>query len=91
MLVAVVVAHGGEVGRVAVQRFGVERRTVVVEASAQFGGQVLGVGSAASVAAEVDLAAALQRGDDDVGSLLYASQEFAVGKDSLLRSDALFN
>ena len=57
-VVAEVVGGGGEVGAVAVECLGVEGRAVEVEASRQFCGEVLCVGGAAAIAAEVDLSAA---------------------------------
>ncbi len=88
-VVAVVVAHGGEVGGVAMEGFGVERRPVEVEAAGEFGGEVLGVGRTAAVAAEVDFSAAAQGGSDEVRGLLDAGQKFRVLQNRLLGSDGL--
>ena len=57
-VVAEVVGGGGEVRAVAVEGLGVEGRAVEVETARQFGGEVLCVGGAAAIAAEVDSSAA---------------------------------
>ena len=88
-VVAVVVAHGGEVGGVAMEGFGVERRPVEVEAAGEFGGEVLGVGRATAVAAEVDFSAAAKGGGDEVRGLLDADQKSGVLQNRLLDSDGL--
>ena len=86
-VVAVVVAHGGEVGGVAVEGLGVEGRAVEVEASGEFGGEVLRVGGTATVAAEMDLAAAAQRRCDHLRRAFNAAQKVMVVQYRLLRGD----
>jgi len=88
-VVAVVVAHSGEIGGVAVQRLGVERRTVEVETARKFGREMLRVGRAAAVAAKVNLAAVAQGCGDNLRSRLDAAQEGLVVQNRLLRGDAL--
>ena len=67
LLEAVVVADRGQRRGVGGERDGGERRAVVDEASDEFGGDVLGVGGAAAVAGEQDLAAAFERRGDPLG------------------------
>ena len=86
---AVVVADRGQRRGVGGERDGGERRAVVDEASDEFRGDVLGVGGAAAVAGEQDLAAALQRGSDALGDGDGGGDEFFVGRctlDRLLRA-----
>lgn len=90
-VVAVIVAHSGEVGGVAVEGFGVEGRPVEVEAAGELGGEVLRVGGAATVAAEMDFAAAAQGGDNHVSRLLDALHKFGVIENRLLRGDGLLD
>ena len=69
--------------------FGVERRPVEVEAAGELGGEVLGVGRAAAVAAEVDLAALPQGLGDHLRGLLDAALEIGVVENRLLHGDGL--
>ena len=89
VLIAVVVADGGKVGTVAMQCLGVEGRTIIVEAAAELGSQMLGVGGAAAVAAEVYLATAFKRGGYHIGSLFDTGKEVAVSQNILFCSDTL--
>ena len=73
------------------ERFGVERRTVEVEAAGEFRSEVLGVGGTASVTAEVDFAASTRRRNDYVRDLLDAVEEFGVIQNRLFRGDGLFD
>ena len=91
MLIAVVVAHGGEVRGVAVERFSVEGRTVEIEAAAQLCCEVLRVGGAASVAAEMYLASVAQRFFNDFRRHVYGVHQMRVRQHSLLHCDTLFN
>ena len=90
-VVAVIVAHSGEVGGVAVEGFGVEGRPVEVEAAGELGGEVLRVGGAATVAAEMDFAAAAQRRGDHLRRVINATQKVIIVQNRLLRSDGLLN
>lgn len=90
VFVAVVVAHCGEVRCVAVQRLGVEWRTVEIETSRELGGKVLCVGGTATVATEVDFASVAQTFGYGVGGQLYAVKKSAVGEQGLLCGNALF-
>lgn len=90
-VVAVVVAHRGKVGGVAVEGFGVERWPVEVETAGEFRGKVLRVCRAAAVATEMDFAAIAQRSGDHVCCLLDAAEEFGVVQNRLFRGDGLFD
>ena len=90
-VVAVVVAHGSEVGGVAVERFGVKRRTVEVETTGEFGSEMLRIGGTTAVAAEVDFASITQGCDNDIRRLLDAVEEFGVIQNRLFRGDGLFD
>lgn len=90
-VVAVVVAHGGEVGGVAVEGFGVERWPVEVETAGEFRGKVLRVCRAAAVSAEMDFAAIAQGCDNHFRRLLDAVEEFGVVQNRLFRGDGLFD
>ena len=88
-VIAVVVAHGGEVGGVAMQGLGVERRPVEVETAGEFRGEVLGIRRATAVAAEVDFAAIAQGRGNHVRGLLDAVEELGVIQYRLFRGDGL--
>jgi len=74
-----------------VEGFGVEGRAVEVEASGEFCGEVLCVGGAASVAAEMDFAAAAQRLGDDLRCTLNAAQKIIIVQHRLLHGDGLLD
>ena len=88
-VIAIVVAHGGEVGGVAVKGLGVERRPIEVETAGKFRSEVLGIGRAAAVAAEMDLAAIAQRFGNHLRRLLDAGLEVGVVEDRLFGGDAV--
>ena len=88
-IIAVVVAHGGEVGGVAVQGLGIERGTVVVEAAGELRRQVLGVRRAAAVAAEMDLAAGPQRLCHHIRRRLHPRHQRFVRQNMLFYFDTL--
>ena len=71
--------------------FGVERRPVEVETAGEFGGEVLGICRAATIAAEMDFAAATQGCGNHLRSLLDAVEKFGVIQNRLLHGDGLFN
>ncbi len=85
LLEAVVVADRGQRRGVGGERDGGERRAVVDEAADQLGGDVLGVGGAAAVAGEQDLAAILQAGGDAAGDGDDGGDECAVRGGALER------
>ena len=70
---------------------GVKRRAVVVEASGQFGGKVLGICGATSVTAPKDTFAVFQRFDHDVGYILDTTHKCHIAQDVLFSSNALFD
>ena len=91
LVVAVVVGDGGEIGAVAVERLGVEGRAVVVEATRQLSGEVLRVGGASAIAAEMDSAARTQGSDHHFGSGLNMIYKILIIKNMLLYSDTIGN
>ena len=90
VLITIVVADGCEVGGVAVESLGVERRTVEIEASAQFGGEMLCVGRAAAIAAEMYFATGTERTLDKQCGIRHGLHKPAVGQDALLDGNTLF-
>ena len=71
--------------------FGVERRPVEVETAGEFGGEVLRIGRAATIAAKVDFSAIAQRGGNHLRRLLDAGLEVIVVEDRLLHGDGIGN
>ena len=72
------------------QGLGVKRRTVEVEASAQFCCQVLCIGGAATVAAEMYLATGTEAGFNQLCSIRYGLHQGVVTQYCLFDGDALF-
>lgn len=91
MFKAIVVTHGGQIGGIAVQGLGIQGRTVEVETAGEFGGQMLGVGRAAAVATEVDLALIAQRGTHHIGHGLNFLNKGYILQYQLFNLNTLFN
>lgn len=70
VVVAVVVADAGEERAVAVERDGRERAAILLVAADEFGGEMLGLGRAAAVAADKEFVAALEAGENQVAGAI---------------------
>lgn len=70
---------------------GVQRRAVEVEAPGEFRGEMLCVGGATPVAAEMDLAALAQGFDEHICSLLYAFKKLWIVQYRLFHGDGLLD
>lgn len=73
------------------QRFGVERRPVEVEATGKLSGEVLCISGAATVTTEVDLSASSQGCGDHVRCLLDTAEEFGIVQYRQFRGDGLLD
>ena len=72
------------------QSLGIEGRTVEVEAAAQFRCQVLCIGGAAAVAAEMDLATGAETGLNQLCRVGYGLHQGTVAQNCLFDGNALF-
>jgi len=82
VLEAVVVASGGEDGRIRGDREGRKADAVLAQANDEFGGEMLGVGGAAAVAEENEFAVGAKSGGGALG-------EFSDARDEVARKAAL--
>src|SRR5450631_383992 len=91
MVVSVIVADGSEAGSIGGESQTGQTRPVEQIAARQFGGNMLSVGGAATVAEEKDGATIANRSGDSSGNIAQKSHEFCVVGEMALHGDTFFN